>query len=170
MAGLIMSIAGILVGAFFAYDGDHILLDLFLGIFGAYAAQLVYLPSFIVFHCLIFGVLTFYATHLFAAFHYAFVPHPAAKNVPAAKAQAQNPIDEKALADTLEGQEIPLSRVGMTLRALKAEKLAKNLRAKARIHRADAGVADAATEYERARRHLRDAEKQAEKVRGHTED
>ena len=84
MAGLIMSIAGILVGAFFAYDGDHILLDLFLGIFGAYAAQLVYLPSFIVFHCLIFGVLTFYATHLFAAFHYAFVPHPAAKNVPAA--------------------------------------------------------------------------------------
>lgn len=58
----------------------------------------------------------------------------------------------------------------MESHTFKAEKLAKDLRAKAKINRADADVADAATEYERTRRRLKDAEKHAKKVHGETED
>lgn len=172
LAAVIMPIAGIFVGAFFAYDGHHFLITLLLGIFGGYAAHIAYFPAFIVFHCLIFGVVTFYVTHLFAGLHYAFVPHPATKNVAPAKKRRflQKPIDEEALADTLEDQEVPSTRVGMALRAFKADKIAKTLRAKAKMNRADAGVADATTEYERARRHLKDAKKHAEQVRDYTED
>ncbi len=164
MGGIVMPILGILVANFFIYD------SFFINLVGGFV-QLVYFPAFVAFHCLIIGVVTYYSTHLFAGLHYAFVPHPAAKNVaPAAEGQSQKPIDEKALADTLEDQDAPSTHVGMALRAFRADKLAKTLRAKAKMNRADAGVADATTEYERARRHLKDAKKHAEKVRGHTED
>ncbi len=168
---LAIFVTGSLVGNYYQYESpSHFrFADIFIILTGF--VTILYIPALYLGTPILISILLFYTPEIMGGLHYTFVPHPAAKNVaPEAKGQAQMPVDEKALADTLEDQKVPGTHIGMKLRAFKAEELAKNLRAKAKINRADADVADAATEYEQARRHLKDAEKHAEKVRRNTED
>lgn len=168
---LAIFVTGSLVGNYYQYESpSHFrFTDIFIILTGF--VTILYIPTLYLGTPILISILLFYIPQIMGGLYYTFVPHPAAKNAaPAAKGQSQKPIEEKALADTLENQEAPGTQIGMVVQAFKGEKLAKTLRAKAKMNRADADVADAATEYERARRRLKDAEKHAEKVRDHTED